>query len=235
MCYGMKPTAMVYNIKADYFPSMPRKDLSIGVMKLVSVLVVFMAGVVLGLALSANFYRYYTSQTELFFPRKMYTATCDNDCSSFENFIRPPHLMHSMTDEELFWRASMVPKMEEYPFERVPKVAFLFLTRGPLPFAPLWERFFKDHKGLYSIYIHTLPNYKLNVTETSVFYGRQIPSEVRFANLFNYLKFNHYSFSLGDFLLIRLACSSTISYSLIRVANAEKYILLSGKWFACLY
>ncbi|CAI5997205.1 unnamed protein product [Closterium sp. NIES-65] len=34
------------------------------------------------------------------------------------------------------------------------KIAFLFMTRGPLPLAPLWEKFFKGHEGRYSIYIH---------------------------------------------------------------------------------
>ncbi|KAJ8467374.1 hypothetical protein OPV22_029926 [Ensete ventricosum] len=160
-----------------YFHLTPIKGWSIGLVKFVSFLVTLMAGVVLGLSLSTNFSRYYNLQTELFFPRTMYMANCDKDCLSMKSFLGPTHLMHGMTDEELFWRASMVPKMEEYPFERVPKVAFMFLTRGPLPFMPLWERFFMGHKGLYSIYIHSIPDYKLNVTEDSVFYSRQIPSE----------------------------------------------------------
>uniref|UniRef100_A0ACD5ZYL2 Uncharacterized protein n=1 Tax=Avena sativa TaxID=4498 RepID=A0ACD5ZYL2_AVESA len=84
---------------------------------------------------------------------------------------------HGMSDEELFWRASMVPRVEEYPYQRVPKVAFLFLTRGPLPFARLWERFFRGHRGLYSVYVHALPDYVLNVSSSSPFYGRQIPSQ----------------------------------------------------------
>ncbi|WOL16081.1 hypothetical protein Cni_G24863 [Canna indica] len=177
MWKGMKLRAKSDEEAVDYFPPSPRKDWSIGLMKLVSVLVIFMGGIVLGLSLSANFTRYYNSQTELFFPTKLYVSNCDKDSSSIRSFIEQTHLMHGMTDEELFWRASLVPKMEEYPFERVPKVAFLFLTRGPLPFAPLWERFFRGHKGLYSIYVHALPDYKLDVTENSVFYGRQIPSE----------------------------------------------------------
>ncbi|CAI5484846.1 unnamed protein product [Closterium sp. Yama58-4] len=35
------------------------------------------------------------------------------------------------------------------------KLAFLFLTRGPLPLAPLWDRFFQGHEGRYSVYVHT--------------------------------------------------------------------------------
>ncbi|KAJ3681431.1 hypothetical protein LUZ60_015920 [Juncus effusus] len=163
----------------DYFPHSPRKDWSIGLVTLVKILVIFMAGVLIGLCLSigANFGHYYNSQTDLFFPPTMYTSSCDKDCQSFKNFIKPSNLMHTMSDKELYWRASLVPKMEEFPFNRVPKVAFLFMTRGPLPFAPLWDKFFKGHEGLYSVYLHTLPDYKLNVSKESAFYGRQIPSE----------------------------------------------------------
>ena len=88
-----------------------------------------------------------------------------------------------MSDPELFWRASMSPRMEveEYPFQRVPKVAFLFLTRGPLPLAPLWERFFGGHEGLYSVYVHALPGYYDDSSDSSAaaFFlrGRQIPSQ----------------------------------------------------------
>jgi len=87
-------------------------------------------------------------------------------------------LEHSMTDEELLWRASFAPGVRRYPFRRVPKVAFMFLTPGPLPLAPLWERFFRGNEGRYSIYVHALPSYRANFTSESVFYRRQIPSKV---------------------------------------------------------
>ncbi|PKI43544.1 hypothetical protein CRG98_036079 [Punica granatum] len=86
--------------------------------------------------------------------------------------------MHNMNDVELFWRASFVPQIKTYPYRRVPKIAFMFLTKGPLPFAPLWERFFKGNEGLYSIYMHSLPSYVADYPPTSVFYKRQIPSKV---------------------------------------------------------
>jgi hypothetical protein len=96
-----------------------------------------------------------------------------------ERWTRPPaRVRHNMTDEELLWRASFAPRVREYPFPRVPKVAFMFLTRGPLPLAPLWERFFRGHEGRYSIYVHALPSYHANFTSESVFYQRQIPSKV---------------------------------------------------------
>ncbi|KAL5817965.1 hypothetical protein ACOSQ3_026343 [Xanthoceras sorbifolium] len=86
-------------------------------------------------------------------------------------------IMHNMDDEELFWRASFVPRIEGFPFEHVPKVAFMFLTKGPLPLAPLWEKFFEGHEGLSSIYVHPSPSYNNSVPLNSVFYGRRIPSK----------------------------------------------------------
>lgn len=176
----MKPRPQADQEEVDYFPTTPRKDQSIRwLVKLVTFLVVFMAGVVLGLSVSAHYTRHYNSRTELFFPRATYAGNCDKESLSIKRFVQPTCSMHGMSDDELFWRATVVPIMAEYPFERVPKVAFLFMAKGPLPFVPLWDRFFKGHRGLYSIYVHTLPDYKLSVPETSAFYGRQIPSQVR--------------------------------------------------------
>ncbi|KAK8524861.1 hypothetical protein V6N13_015859 [Hibiscus sabdariffa] len=103
----------------------------------------------------------------------------EDTTNTLENFIRPPsNLMHNMNDTELLWRASFVPQIKEYPFKRVPKIAFMFLTKGPLPLAPLWDRFFKGHEELYSIYVHALPSYTGGYPPSSVFYGRQIPSQI---------------------------------------------------------
>ncbi|KAL7166423.1 hypothetical protein ACSBR2_037158 [Camellia fascicularis] len=99
--------------------------------------------------------------------------------TSLEQWIKPPsNLLHKMTDKELLWRASFTSRVKKYPFERVPKIAFMFLTKGPLPLAPLWERFLKGHEGLYSIYIHSLPSFQVDFPSSSVFYGRQIPSQL---------------------------------------------------------
>ncbi|CAL4996233.1 unnamed protein product [Urochloa decumbens] len=180
---GGAASAMAGDEESDYFPPTPRKDWSTGLLKLVTATVIFMGGVVLGLSVSGSVARYYynASHAELFFPATTYGCDPrDRDCGlglAFRAFVHPPRLAHSMTDDELFWRASLVPKAEEFPFQRVPKVAFLFMTRGPIPFAPLWDKFFRGHQGLYSVYVHTVPEYKLNVSKNSAFYGRQIPSE----------------------------------------------------------
>lgn len=104
---------------------------------------------------------------------------CFAEPNNLESWIRAPSsLLHSMNDTELLWLASLTPQVKEYPFKRVPKIAFMFLTKGPLPMEPLWERFFKGHEGLYSIYVHSLPSYSPNYAASSVFYKRQIPSKV---------------------------------------------------------
>ncbi|XP_008812383.2 glycosyltransferase BC10-like [Phoenix dactylifera] len=96
-----------------------------------------------------------------------------------KGYIEPSKvIMHDMSDEELLWRASMVPKIEAFAYNRIPKVAFLFLTKGALPLAPLWEKFFMGNEGLYSIYVHPHPSYKDSAPEDSVFHGRRVPSKV---------------------------------------------------------
>ncbi|KAJ1442765.1 Glycosyl transferase, family 14 [Sesbania bispinosa] len=104
---------------------------------------------------------------------------CYEEPGGLEKWISPPsNLIHNMSDKELLWRASFVPRIKNYPFPRVPKIAFMFLTKGPLPLAPLWERFLKGHERLYSIYIHSLPSFQAQFPPSSVFYKRQIPSQV---------------------------------------------------------
>lgn len=165
--------------RGDFFSISPKKDCSVGLIKIVSYLVIFMAGAVLGLSLTSHFSPYQFSQAELYFPSTIYSSNCGKQNSTFENFISPTNLMHDMSDDELFWRASLAPRKKSYPFKRVPKIAFMFMTRGPLPLLKLWERFFAGHEKLFTIYVHSLPGYKLEVNVTSPFFGRQIKSEVR--------------------------------------------------------
>ncbi|XP_009145487.1 glycosyltransferase BC10 [Brassica rapa] len=141
------------------------------------VLQVFLMLVVLALGISVvsmHMIKYLKVQT---LAPTTFISTSD-EITTLESFIKPPSsVWHSMNDSELLWRASIEPRRYEYPFKRVPKMAFMFLTKGPLPFAPLWERFFKGHEGIYSIYVHTLPDYKSDFPSSSVFYRRQIPSQ----------------------------------------------------------
>ncbi|XP_050363989.1 glycosyltransferase BC10 [Argentina anserina] len=104
---------------------------------------------------------------------------CFEESTGLDRWIKPPsNLMHTMNDNELLWRASLTPRKKKYPFERVPKIAFMFLTKGPMPLAPIWERFLKGHEGFYSIYVHSLPSFQPKFQPSSVFYRRHIPSQV---------------------------------------------------------
>ncbi|KAK4797825.1 hypothetical protein SAY86_030151 [Trapa natans] len=89
--------------------------------------------------------------------------------------------MHSMSDAELLSRAVMIRGME--PLEpshgdaSLPKVAFMFLTSRAVHLSPIWEKFFRGHQGLYSIYWHAHPSYEDSMPVDSVFYGTRIPSQ----------------------------------------------------------
>ncbi|KAA8525472.1 hypothetical protein F0562_007327 [Nyssa sinensis] len=57
------------------------------------------------------------------------------------------------------------------------KIAFMFLTTAPLPFAPLWELYFNQTpKKLYNIYIHADPSFNYDPPFSGVFSNRVIPS-----------------------------------------------------------
>jgi hypothetical protein len=98
-------------------------------------------------------------------------------------WARPParSAWHNMSDEELLWAASFEPTRRRGRPSAPGKVAFMFLTRGPLPLAPLWERFFNGAGGreLFSVYVHTTPGYRLDFPPSSPFHRRQVPSKVR--------------------------------------------------------
>lgn len=172
-----------------------------GLAKILSSLFIFVFGFLIGLSVYSNFNfnQYRVSEASSIVPKTIqFVSNCNRDTSTLQDFIKPEKLLHGMKDRELYWRASVVPQMEEFPFDRVPKLAFLFLTKGPIHLAPIWERFFKGHEDLFSIYVHAPPGYRLNVSEESVFYGRQIPSGVRFSylNLFDYLLMVYLSYSV---------------------------------------
>ncbi|KAK7411992.1 hypothetical protein VNO78_03437 [Psophocarpus tetragonolobus] len=154
--------------------------------QILTYLVVFAGGVVIGLTTSSHINTHFISQPYQYISVSNVPLQKQN-CSSatvaaaepldMDAFLHPQKLSHRLSDEELFWRASLMAKKQEYPFRRVPKLAFMFLTRGPLPLLPLWERFFHGHHSLFNIYIHAPPHFHLNVSHSSPFYARHIPSQ----------------------------------------------------------
>ena len=63
------------------------------------------------------------------------------------------------------------------PNESDKKIAFLFLTRGPLPLEDVWREFFRwrAHPNQYTIFSH--PHHGYKYPPTSFFYRKEIPSE----------------------------------------------------------
>ncbi|KAL2342469.1 hypothetical protein Fmac_003754 [Flemingia macrophylla] len=130
--------------------------------------------------------------------------------NGLRGFLVPTKAMHDMTEEQLLWRASMVPRIEKLPWKHTPKVAFMFLAKGPLFLGPLWERFFKGNEGFYSIYVHSHPSFNDTVPQGSVFHGRRIPSkEVRW----------------GDFNIVG-AERRLLANALLDISN-QRFVLLS--------
>ncbi|KAJ1399269.1 Glycosyl transferase, family 14, partial [Sesbania bispinosa] len=56
----------------------------------------------------------------------------------------------------------------------IPKVAFLFLTPGSLPFEKLWHMFFQGHEGKFSVYVHASKEKPVHVSP--YFVGRDVHS-----------------------------------------------------------
>ncbi|XAR72329.1 hypothetical protein NMG60_11018928 [Bertholletia excelsa] len=160
-------------------------------------------------------------------------SSTSNGGGGFGDWLAPKDLWHSMTEEELMWRASMVPQVAEFPYNRTQKVAFMFLTRGALPLAPLWEKFFKGHEGLFSIYLHTSPEFTGEPPETSVFYKRRVPSK----RIYFYSKCNGENHrrllanALLDFSNERFVLLSETCIPLFNFTTVYTYILGSNQSF----
>lgn len=94
------------------------------------------------------------------------------------NPLSPPHPPPLPEDDEsLFCRAAKV-NSKPLPLESPQKLAFLFLTTTPLPFAPLWELYFNGiDSRLYNIYVHADPSSLYDPPFSGVFSGRVIPSK----------------------------------------------------------
>lgn len=92
----------------------------------------------------------------------------------------PAPASHSRAAWVALRSAALAASSRGSPVGVSPRIAFLFLTRGPLPHAPLWERFFLGHESEYVIHVHAAPGFELNASTVAspVFYGRTVASPV---------------------------------------------------------
>ncbi|KAK4257723.1 hypothetical protein QN277_007278 [Acacia crassicarpa] len=88
----------------------------------------------------------------------------------------PPVPAREYTDKEI---ASQVVIRDilspPYALPKNPKVAFMFLTPGSLPFEKLWDKFFQGHEGKFSVYVHASKTRPVHVSR--YFVNRDIRSE----------------------------------------------------------
>lgn len=81
---------------------------------------------------------------------------------------------HVITDDKALFRRALGVTQSGGP-----RIAFLFMVRGPLPLAPLWARFFAGKEGKYAVYIHTMEGFKYKQNDIpAMFRRRQIHSKV---------------------------------------------------------
>ncbi|RWR91512.1 Glycosyl transferase [Cinnamomum micranthum f. kanehirae] len=77
-----------------------------------------------------------------------------SSCISFKQWL-PPSPARVFTDDEIAARVVIRDILNMHPMQsKNPKIAFMFLTPGSLPFEKLWEKFFLGHEDRFSIYIH---------------------------------------------------------------------------------
>ncbi|XP_072962052.1 glycosyltransferase BC10-like [Typha angustifolia] len=96
-------------------------------------------------------------------------------CSPFKDWL-PAINSRVLTDEEIASHVVIkdILAMPNVPSKN-PKIAFMFLTPGTLPFERLWERFFLGHEGRFSIYVHASREKPVHVSP--IFFGRDIRSD----------------------------------------------------------
>ncbi|KAE9603704.1 hypothetical protein Lal_00001955 [Lupinus albus] len=88
--------------------------------------------------------------------------------------VPPLQEVNDDDEEALFLAATRAKRKPTWPR----KIAFMFLTTTPLPFAPLWESYFNQTKeNLFNIYVHADPTFSYDPPFSGVFSNRVIPSK----------------------------------------------------------
>ncbi|XP_044464848.1 glycosyltransferase BC10-like isoform X1 [Mangifera indica] len=77
-------------------------------------------------------------------------------CESFLKLILPVDESVRDYKDEVFASRVVTTNILNGPLvpSNSPKIAFLFLTPGPLPLQLLWDKFFQGHDGKFSVYVH---------------------------------------------------------------------------------
>ncbi|KAL8096760.1 glycosyltransferase BC10-like [Apium graveolens] len=107
------------------------------------------------------------------------TAACyvfsSSRCKVFTDWL-PPAPARELTDEEFASRVVIKDILNTPPaLSKTPKIAFMFLVPGSLPFEKLWDKFFQGHEDRFSVYVHASKEKPVHISR--FFVDREIRSE----------------------------------------------------------
>ncbi|XP_052199440.1 glycosyltransferase BC10-like [Diospyros lotus] len=98
-----------------------------------------------------------------------------NGCKGFSGWL-PPAPAREFTDAEIASHVVIKDILSRQQFEtESPKIAFLFLTPGSLPFEMLWDKFFHGYEGKFSVYVHASKDKPVHFSR--YFINREIRSD----------------------------------------------------------
>ncbi|KAK7303924.1 hypothetical protein RJT34_14843 [Clitoria ternatea] len=96
-------------------------------------------------------------------------------CQSTDGWLPPVHAKE-YTDDEIASHVVIRDILNRQPIlSKNPKIAFMFLTPGSLPFERLWDKFFQGHEGKFSVYVHASKTKPVHVSR--YFVNRDIRSD----------------------------------------------------------
>ncbi|KAI8020494.1 Glycosyltransferase BC10 [Camellia lanceoleosa] len=98
-----------------------------------------------------------------------------NGCNGFSQWMPPPP-SREFTDDEIASRVLIRDILNMPPVQsKNPKIAFVYLTPGSLPFDRLWDKFFHGHEGRFSVYVHASKDKPVHFSRP--FINREIRSD----------------------------------------------------------
>ncbi|XP_028079762.1 glycosyltransferase BC10-like [Camellia sinensis] len=98
-----------------------------------------------------------------------------NGCNGFSQWMPPPP-SREFTDDEIASRVVIRDILNMPPVQsKNPKIAFMYLTPGSLPFEKLWDKFFHGHEGRFSVYVHASKDKPVHFSR--FFVNREIRSD----------------------------------------------------------
>ncbi|KAL7137065.1 hypothetical protein ABFS83_10G069200 [Erythranthe nasuta] len=88
----------------------------------------------------------------------------------------PPAPTRELSDDEIASRVVIKSILKMAPaLSETPKIAFLFLTPGALPFEKLWDKFFQGQEDRFSVYVHASKDKPVHFSR--YFINREIRSD----------------------------------------------------------